>query len=161
HNCNVYFRSSDPALTKYGRFFLATISTGLTLVSRDGADTWTAVFPIAEGQALDGGPTATLRSLLGVDFSIDEVMSIANWENRLAVASSYRRGSAFLAGDSAHQFFPAGGHGANTGIADAVDLGWKLAAVLNGWGDPALLDSYQSERRPVALFNREMCFNLM
>jgi hypothetical protein len=67
----------------------------------------------------------------------------------------------FLAGDSAHQFFPSGGHGANTGIADAVDLGWKLAAVLNGWAAPALLESYEAERRPVALFNREMCFNLM
>ena len=88
-------------------------------------------------------------------------MNIAYWQGGLVVADIYRRGPVFLAGDAAHQFFPAGGHGANTGLADSVDLGWKLAAVINGWAGPSLLDSYESERRPVALFNREMCLNLL
>ena len=55
----------------------------------------------------------------------------------------------FLAGDAAHLNPPFGGHGLNTGIGDAVDLGWKLAAVLQGWGGPGLLESYEAERRPV------------
>ncbi len=55
----------------------------------------------------------------------------------------------FLAGDAAHLNPPFGGHGLNTGIGDAVDLGWKLAAVLQGWGGQGLLDSYEAERRPI------------
>ena len=160
-NCNVYFRSSDPALLAHGRFFLAVVSRGLTLVSRDGEHMWTGVFPLMDGKPFDGDPAEVIRSRLGVPIEIDEVMSVANWENRLAVARTFRAGRVFLAGDSAHQFFPSGGHGANTGIADAIDLGWKLAAVINGWSAAALLDSYEADRRPVALFNREMCFNLM
>ena len=60
-----------------------------------------------------------------------------------------RSGRVFLAGDAAHLNPPFGGHGLNTGLGDAVDLGWKLAAALDGWGGPALLDSYQIERRPI------------
>ncbi|MGI8459181.1 MAG: FAD-dependent monooxygenase [Propionibacteriaceae bacterium] len=160
-NCNVYFRSSDPALLQHGRFFLAVVSSGLTLVSRDGASTWTAVFPRLDGLPFEGDPVPVLRERLGVDITVDEVISVANWENRLSLAVTYRRGPLLLAGDAAHQYFPSGGHGANTGIADAVDLGWKLAAVLDGWGGAALLDSYEAERRPVAAFNREMCLSVM
>ena len=61
----------------------------------------------------------------------------------------------FLAGDAAHQYIPTGGYGMNTGIADACDLGWKLAAVLHGFGGPGLLASYDLERRPVGMRNRE------
>jgi hypothetical protein len=96
-----------------------------------------------------------------VDFAVDEVHSVAQWEGSLAVAAAYRKGPNFLVGDAAHQFYPAGGHGANTGIADAVDLGWKLAATVGGWGGPGLPDSYEPERRPVALFNRELCASLL
>jgi hypothetical protein len=61
----------------------------------------------------------------------------------------------FLAGDAVHQYIPTGGYGMNTGIGDAVDLGWKLAATLRGIGGPELLASYERERRPVGLRNRE------
>jgi len=71
------------------------------------------------------------------------------WDLRVNVADAYRRGRAFIAGDSAHSHPPYGGYGLNTGLEDAVNLGWKLAAVLRGWGRPALLDSYERERRPV------------
>ena len=75
------------------------------------------------------------------------------WERRDQIAEHYGRGRVFIAGDSAHQLSPTGGLGMNTGIADAVDLGWKLAAVIDGWAGPRLLDSYEAERRPVAQKN--------
>jgi hypothetical protein len=66
------------------------------------------------------------------------------------VADSYHKGRCFIAGDAAHLTSPTGGLGMNTGIGDAVDLGWKLSALLEGWGGPKLADSYGMERRPVA-----------
>src|SRR6202043_3325301 len=78
-----------------------------------------------------------------------------SWTPHLLLAQSYGRGRVFLAGDAVHQYIPTGGYGMNTGIGDAVDLGWKLAATLRGIGGPELLASYESERRPVGLRNRE------
>jgi len=69
------------------------------------------------------------------------------------IADSYRAGRLFLAGDAAHLYAPFGGHNLNSGFGDAVDLGWKLAAVLDGWAGDALLDSYGQERRPIAVLN--------
>ena len=77
------------------------------------------------------------------------VRSTDPWTARMQIADRMRRGRVFLAGDAAHLNPPFGGHGLNTGLGDAVDLGWKLAAGLDGWGGPALLDSYQAERRPI------------
>jgi 2-polyprenyl-6-methoxyphenol hydroxylase-like FAD-dependent oxidoreductase len=161
HHCSVYFTSRDPLLRQYGRAFVTIAARGLTLVSRDESDTWTASFPLLGEEPLTADPVALMQERLGVPFRIDQLLNIAQWVGALAVAGAYRCGSAFLVGDAAHSFFPTGGHGANTGIADAVDLGWKLAATLNGWGGELLLDSYERERRPVALFNREMCANLL
>ncbi len=158
--CDVYFRSADLATRARSRFFLTICASEIILVSRNGKDTFTGTFPISPGET-PADPVDEIRTRLGVDFAVDEVINNAAWEGRLVVADSYRRGPVFLAGDAAHQFFPTGGHGANTGLADAVDLGWKLAAVINGWAGPRLLDSYDAERRPVALVNREMCFNLL
>jgi 2-polyprenyl-6-methoxyphenol hydroxylase-like FAD-dependent oxidoreductase len=77
------------------------------------------------------------------------VRSTDPWTARMQIADRMRHGRVFLAGDAAHLNPPFGGHGLNTGLGDAVDLGWKLAATLDGWGGPALLDSYQLERRPI------------
>ncbi len=71
------------------------------------------------------------------------------WVARCLIADTYRRGRVFLAGDACHLHPPFGGFGMNMGVGNAVDLGWKLGAVLQGWGGPALLDSYEAERRPV------------
>ncbi len=160
-HCSVYFTSRDPVLRRHGRAFLTIGARGLNLVSRDEKDLWTASMPIPTDDLFAADPIALIQERLGVDFEVDEVLSVAQWEGALTVATRYRRGSAFLVGDAAHQFYPAGGHGANTGIADAVDLGWKLAASLAGWGGPGLLASYELERRPVALFNRELCARLL
>jgi 2-polyprenyl-6-methoxyphenol hydroxylase-like FAD-dependent oxidoreductase len=82
-----------------------------------------------------------------------EVISVRRWTARNAVADRYRVGRVFLAGDAAHLNHPAAGLGLNTGLGDAMDLGWKLDAVLAGWGDPALLDTYAVERHPVGVHN--------
>jgi 2-polyprenyl-6-methoxyphenol hydroxylase-like FAD-dependent oxidoreductase len=71
------------------------------------------------------------------------------WDLRIAVADRYRGGRAFIAGDAAHTHPPYGGFGLNSGLEDVANLGWKLAAVLQGWGGDSLLDSYSAERRPI------------
>ena len=83
-----------------------------------------------------------------------EILHVGSWTPHLLVAERYDEGRVFLAGDAAHQYIPTGGFGLNTGIGDAADLAWKLAAVHAGWAGPALLPSYDAERRPVGLRNR-------
>lgn len=78
-----------------------------------------------------------------------EVISTDPWTARMELVDRCRSGRVFLIGDAAHLNPPFGGHGLNTGIGDAVDLGWKLAATLQGWAGPRLLDSYEIERRPL------------
>ena len=82
-----------------------------------------------------------------------EWRGVSVWKRRSVVAERYSHGRVFLAGDAVHQLSPTGALGMNTGIGDAVDLGWKLAAVLEGWGGPNLLASYDSERRPIGVRN--------
>ena len=84
-----------------------------------------------------------------------EVLQANPWSPHLAVADGYGKGRVWLAGDSAHQYIPTGGYGMNTGVGDAVGLGWALAAQLQGWGAPGLLRAYEQERRAVAFRNRE------
>jgi putative polyketide hydroxylase len=79
-----------------------------------------------------------------------EITGKASWRAAERVADRYTTGRVFLAGDSAHEMSPTGAFGSNTGIQDAHNLAWKLAAVLQGWAGPALLDTYDTERRPVA-----------
>ena len=71
------------------------------------------------------------------------------WDLRIAVASRYRQGRVFIAGDAAHSHPPYGGFGLNSGLEDVVNLGWKLAGVLHGWGGDGLLESYTQERQPI------------
>jgi hypothetical protein len=83
-----------------------------------------------------------------------EIMGRSAWNaGYTLVAEKFRRGRIFLGGDAAHLFTPTGGLGYNTAVEDAVNLGWKLAAVVNGWGGPALLDSYETERQAIARRN--------
>src|SRR5207237_6437828 len=71
------------------------------------------------------------------------------WDLRIAIASKYRQGRVFIAGDASHSHPPYGGYGLNSGLEDVVNLGWKLAGVLEGWGGEVLLDSYHEERQHV------------
>jgi 2-polyprenyl-6-methoxyphenol hydroxylase-like FAD-dependent oxidoreductase len=93
-----------------------------------------------------------LRRALGRSFAV-EWLGTSVWTRRSVVAQRYAQGRVFLAGDAAHQLSPTGALGMNTGIADAADLGWKLAAVLGGWGGEHLLSSYEAERRPIGIRN--------
>ena len=96
----------------------------------------------------DGGAAAIRRSTGLPDLDV-EVVGADPWVARRLLADRYGQGRVFLAGDACHLHPPFGGFGMNMGVGDAVDLGWKLAAVLDGWGGPALLGTYAEERRPV------------
>jgi 2-polyprenyl-6-methoxyphenol hydroxylase-like FAD-dependent oxidoreductase len=89
-----------------------------------------------------------LHEAAGLDFNA-EFDYIGFWDLRIMVARHYSQGRVFIAGDACHQHPPYGGFGLNTGLEDAVNVGWKLAARLQGWGGPTLLDSYGLERRPI------------
>lgn len=107
---------------------------------------------------------AALRMVLGAEVSV-EIINRSPWlAGYTLVAERMRGGRMFIAGDAAHLFTPTSGMGYNTSIDDAVNLGWKLAAVLRGWGSEALLNSYEDERRPIAqrntAFAREMADSL-
>ncbi|MBV9325237.1 MAG: FAD-dependent monooxygenase [Chloroflexi bacterium] len=89
-----------------------------------------------------------LHDAAGFEFQA-EFDHIGFWDLRIMVASQYRLGRLFIAGDACHQHPPYGGFGLNTGLEDAANLGWKLAAKLQGWGGQRLLDSYHQERQPI------------
>jgi len=97
---------------------------------------------------------AHIRGLIGFDCHL-EILTVNTWRPHLLLADRYRDGRIFLAGDAAHLVIPTGGLGMNTGIGDAIDLAWKLAGVVNGWGGQGLLDGYELERRPVGRRNIE------
>jgi 2-polyprenyl-6-methoxyphenol hydroxylase-like FAD-dependent oxidoreductase len=108
---------------------------------------------IAPGQAAElslANLQAILERRLGrTDIRLHEPQWSSLWRANIRLAHRYRQGRVLLAGDAAHIHSPAGGQGMNTGIQDAYNLGWKLASVIQG-ASPALLDSYEAERRPVA-----------
>ena len=97
---------------------------------------------------------AALRRLAGYDLDV-EILHVGDWTMHLLLAESYGRGRVWIAGDAAHLVIPTGGLGMNTGVGDAIDLGWKLAGTIQGWGGSALLASYETERRAVGKRNVE------
>ena len=91
-----------------------------------------------------------LITVYGTDFGIHNPTWISRFTDMTRQAAAYRAGRVLLAGDSAHVHYPAGGQGLSLGVQDAVNLGWKLAQVVNGTSPESLLDTYQDERHPVA-----------
>ncbi|HEY7272154.1 MAG TPA: FAD-dependent monooxygenase [Actinoplanes sp.] len=89
------------------------------------------------------------RRALGTDFGMHDPRFLSRFHSDERQVPAYRTGRVFLAGDAAHCHSPAGGQGMNTGMQDAANLGWKLAAAVTGWGSEDLLDSYHAERHPV------------
>lgn len=153
----LYFRA--PELTaRLGRnpgvmyWILAPHCSGV-IYTIDGGDEW--VFNRyygAEEGADTRNPIPLIQSAIGANLDI-ELLSAQSWQPRQLVADTYGTRRSFLAGDACHLFVPTGGFGMNTGIGDAVDLAWKIAACLEGWGGANLLASYEAERRPVGLYN--------
>ncbi|WP_208720108.1 FAD-dependent monooxygenase [Amycolatopsis circi] len=93
----------------------------------------------------------TAKLIAGTDFGPHSPVWLSRFGNATRLATEYRKGRVFLAGDAAHMHFPAGGVGLNVGLQDAMNLGWKLAAVQRGRADAALLDTYHAERHPVGV----------
>ena len=91
----------------------------------------------------------SLRKVSGTDVTITAVHAAARWTDNARQATTYRLGRVLLAGDAAHVHAPIGGQGLNLGLGDAVNLGWKLAATVNGWAPETLLDTYTTERHPI------------
>jgi 2-polyprenyl-6-methoxyphenol hydroxylase-like FAD-dependent oxidoreductase len=119
--------------------------------------------PVTEPVTLEE-VTASLRRVAGRDFGPRGLYWSGRYRSESRQAPAYRAGRILLAGDAAHAHSPAGAQGMNTGLQDSVNLGWKLAAELNGWAPPWLLDSYHSERHPVgaavlALSGRQFALN--
>jgi 2-polyprenyl-6-methoxyphenol hydroxylase-like FAD-dependent oxidoreductase len=115
----------------------------------DMEDVWWAGANGVSAETGHADPHALICGLVGAEIDA-EVLGTDPWTARMLLADHYRNGRVFLAGDAAHLNPPWGGHGFNTGIGDAVNIGWKLAAVLRGWGGEGLLASYEVERRPIA-----------
>lgn len=135
-----YYNVLHPELEGYWKFF-GRVDLG---------STWFFHTPVPLGTTRDNYDFRPLVwSAVGKEFDV-ELEHIGFWDLRFAVADSYRAGGrVFVAGDAAHSHPPYGGYGINTGFEDARNLGWKLAASLQGWGGQRLLDSYDEERRPV------------
>jgi hypothetical protein len=106
-----------------------------------------------EDRVTDGDAERMFHNAVGKPLPCT-ILSRASWTaGHALVAEKFQHGRVFIGGDAAHLFTPAGGLGYNTAIEDAVNLGWKLAAVIKGSGGPALLASYEQERRPIAIRN--------
>ena len=107
------------------------------------------------GLVNDPAPAVLLQEVFRINVPF-EILSVALWHQNLLVAERYSDRRVFLAGDALHLMIPTAGLGMNTGVGDAIDLSWKLAGTIAGWGGSDLLSSYELERRPVGLHNREV-----
>ena len=148
-----HFRSSDVDLLQRWGIAWHYQSPAGTLIAQNDKDIWTLQTRWPQEVAPeDVDIPALLRGFAGRDFS-HEILVANAWTPHFVVAERYGERRVLLAGDAAHQYVPTGGYGMNTGIGDACDLGWKLAAMLHGYGGPRLLASYELERRPVGRRN--------
>ena len=134
-----YFIVLHPAHQGYWQF--------LGRVDLDGR--WFFHAPVPAGTTRENLDCAAYVSRAVGDEVAIEAEYVGFWDLRIAKADTYRGGRIFIAGDAAHSHPPYGGYGINTGLEDAVNLGWKLAAELQGWAGSHLLDSYDAERQPV------------
>ncbi|MEU5300101.1 FAD-dependent oxidoreductase [Streptomyces noursei] len=160
HNVSITFRARELADVVGDRRFIACYLTDPeadgALLPVDNSEEWVfhAPWHPERGETLedftDERCVAHIRRATGVPDMAVEITGKAPWHAAERVAERYSAGRIFLAGDAAHEMSPTGAFGSNTGIQDAHNLAWKLAAVLDGAAAPALLDTYEEERRPVA-----------
>src|SRR5579862_9347445 len=155
---NIYFRSAELTVFHdkgWARFYRIIDESGCwsELIPIDGKELWRLT--VFDDPASSVDPEELLRKMAGGDFP-HETLNVSRWERRDHVAQSYGRGRIPIAGDAAHECSPTGGIGMHTGLEEVVNLGWKLAAMTQGWGGPELVASYPSERLPVARRNVEL-----
>ena len=135
-----------------GRHYYFTDPEGSAMIVQGDRKEFTLNSDIPEDTDLD----AWILKKIGSDIEFDyEILNVSNWTLHLLLAQKYGRGRVFLAGDAIHLVIPTGGLGMNSGVGDALDLSWKLAGTIQGWGGPGLLESYEGERRPVGQKNVE------
>jgi 2-polyprenyl-6-methoxyphenol hydroxylase-like FAD-dependent oxidoreductase len=127
-----------------GRHYHVADDKATQLIMQDSTRHWTLHSIVDTNEEMN----AAFERTVGVPVQ-HEMLSCDPWRQNLLLAERYGKGRVFLAGDAVHLVIPTGGLGMNSGVADAVDLSWKLAATLNGWGGPNLLASYEIERRQV------------
>lgn len=155
-NVAILFRSRRLLENRHGKAVIYQITNRKMLgavTAVDGRELWRAnLRGIRPEQLPSLDPAGLVRDALGADVPF-EILRVQPWDAHRVVAGRYRNGPVFLAGDAAHLLWPTGGFGMNTGVGDSVDLGWKLAATIQGWGGPRLLDSYEAERRPIGIRN--------
>jgi len=149
-------------INKAWMYNIISTQSRLILISLNGVDEFLIMHKGGEGNKLPG-PNEVRRLVteaLGSNLDLTVIRSLT-WTGGIALtASKYQQGRLFLCGDSCHLFSPTGGYGMNTGIDDARNLSWKLAAVLSQWGGSELLQSYEMERKPVAKRNTEAALHL-
>ena len=165
HTTNAIFRCKNfwdlhDKKKGYRFIFIGPEGTWSTLVAIDGHDRYRfSVVGDENRRTLSEDEVRTLIvRAMGKDFDF-EILSIMPWVRRELLAENYGRGRVYITGDAAHLNSPTGAFGMNTGMQDSVDLGWKLAAMVQGWGGPDLLASYEAERRPVAARNIQEATN--
>ena len=127
-----------------GRHYHVADDSATLLIMQDSTRHWTLHAIVGEDQDM----ARQFERTVGVPVKYD-MLYVGEWKQNLLLADHYGKGRVFLAGDSVHLVIPTGGLGMNTGIGDAVDLSWKLAGSLRGWGGPNLLASYEIERRQI------------
>jgi 2-polyprenyl-6-methoxyphenol hydroxylase-like FAD-dependent oxidoreductase len=155
---NIFFRSAALASFHdkgWARFYRLIDERGCwsELIPIDGKELWRLT--VFDEPASSQDPGNLLRKMAGAEFPY-EILSASRWERRDFVAQSYGQGRVLIAGDAAHECSPTGGIGMHTGLEEVVNLGWKLAAMVDGWGGPALIASYAAERLPIARRNVEL-----
>lgn len=158
HYVGIYFKADLHELIKGREFAMAFVKNRAapgTLSSVNNKDRWVfnvEYYPENNQDASDFTPERCIefvRTMVGLPDLEVELLSVQPWEAMAKVAERYQVERVFLAGDAVHVMPPAGAFGMNTGIQDAHNLAWKLAAVLNNKADPSLLETYEAERRPV------------
>ena len=150
----VHFRTGErDKLQRFGVAWHYQSVVGGTLIAQDDDEIYTLHTILPDGtDPATVDPKRLLFASLAMEFEC-EILQANAWSPHLVVAKSYGKGRVWLAGDSVHQYIPTGGYGMNTGMCDAVDLAWKFAARLQGWGGERLLPSIEAERRPVGIDN--------
>lgn len=147
-------------------YFLFAPGTSHSLIAYDMGGNWVLMHRVTPEAKVEDFTEAVCRQLIRVAVGVEvpdlHIKGVRRWVMSAQVAQRYREGRAFLVGDAAHRFPPSGGLGLNTGIAEIDNLAWKLAMVEAGHASASLLDTYESERKPIAEINtRQSLSNAM